>query len=240
LSEAEVAVLRDAGCKFDATDQETANRLARRGFSVADFIEGYRALQLVGYGQRRLLDELVVYRYLNLPLTEYAYYRSGWGEYPGSLTDFYNWRIGGTGLKVGGWVLFALGAANALGGLMFYANDEDLADSYPPYSVGADPSYWRDAGTVVMVIGGIMAGAGLPMGITGSVKQSKWVPTGVLETGSKAQMQRYRLEVDADSSGAEASGPARASAGRQSSGPQVGIYPVWTPDLSGAFLGVRF
>ncbi len=165
--------LRMAGYQYSDTERQATFRMKLRGFSAEEFVAVYLERHRMGLYDDKSLSVLASMMYLNVPTVEYSdiWY---WGY--SSFTEYYNYtRIGGKGLKSGGWVLFSFGTALLI-----------------TCGVLSGKGISKKAVTGTGISGGILVGAGLPMGIAGSIMTSRWAPATLLDTGTVKQLQPYR------------------------------------------------
>lgn len=180
--------LRWAGCRFDLVDRQIANRLWARGFTAHDFVQAYVTLAYLRPGKRGQLENLVVFRYLGFQTRDFHAFLA----YGGTLTQYYNSRIGGVGQRIAGWVLVGIGAAGVLSGAVTILVGKTTADE----------SDIRGAKKAVYVLGGVLLGTGglltvigIPLIVKGTAKTNRWVPSSVLEQGHRRKLDRYRLHT---------------------------------------------
>lgn len=129
------------------------------------------------------------YRALGLPETRLGtFLRSGV-----SLTHWFNEEhIGGHGLKVGGWLLIAFGAASLVAGIVLtvfmvhnYFTDEG--------DDGGMSLLWVHlVGIPAMVAGVLELGAGIPLVVVGRRRTRRWAKEGELETVPLEELERRR------------------------------------------------
>jgi len=104
------------GCRFDDTDLANAKRMKDRGFTEDQYVFAYRDLYSQGMPQRYRAVEMAVFRQVGLPTSEFGQYLA----HGGSMTDYYNSRIGGGGAVAAGVILLLLGAGGVITGAFLY------------------------------------------------------------------------------------------------------------------------
>lgn len=189
--------LREAGCRFDEEDKTLASRLAAQGFTADQYIKAYQEWSKFGLEEKADVEAVAEFVELGIPLTEFNVYR-GYRTRGGTLTQYYNKRIGGRGQVIGGWVATGIGLLDVIIGAVFLLANESIADAYSCGMVGHDPDYWKTSGTVIMIAGGLVTVVGLSIEVSGKAKVNRWAPLGTLENGDIQQLRQYRIKSSAD------------------------------------------
>jgi len=190
FDEAHLAALAGAGCRFGAEDVDITQRLLARGFTADQIVDGYAELGRRTPGRIENLERFAVLRFLALSPARFV--EEGYLE-GGTVTDFYNAQVGGTGLRIAGWVFFGLGVAALVTGGALYGVSETC------YSANDNTGAlcWSDtmarAVYATFILGGLWVAIGLPMGIAGELKVQGWAPPGLLDVAPASDLQRYRL-----------------------------------------------
>jgi hypothetical protein len=139
--------------------------LRARGFDEATLALAREDVDRHAGGASRHLAAAAAFRLLGIPASELEQYAS-WDL---SLTEYYNWRKGGKGLVIGGWICIA-------GGLNLMLLGSALPESEGP-----------------LVVGVLLAAVGVPLLLAGKAKTRDWAEGEVLEQGSTGEMERFRL-----------------------------------------------
>jgi hypothetical protein len=217
----EDASLRAAGAVFDPAERSVAERMQKRGFTSRQYVAAFADWKRHGSNRVDEIEDIAAFHYLGLPIGEYQGYSSSGRGRSGRVTDYYNSRIGGRGMKIAGGVMLGLGLVDLIGGIVFFTAKEGLADSYPDNTLGSDPDYWHVSGIVCMSTGGLMTAIGIPVLAVGVSRVNRWAPNGGFDDGPVEQMDGYRLD-QADT---------RIS---------LGVSPLVTRDAQGLGLTVLF
>ena len=193
--------LRSLHCDFGKQERDRAVRLAKRGFSAADYVQAHLDFQRYGAGRhRRHIETLAAYRRLGFDVADYAAFRRT-GR---SLTDQFNRRfIGGQSLTLNGWIFMGVGSGliiaggAAIGGYAAW-HDRCLAqmDDWDPY--GCDEGETSRMLTYlialpVMVAGALMTLIGASTTIAGAEKRGRWLKNGLLDRAHVDDLDAIRL-----------------------------------------------
>ncbi len=192
LNDSQVQALREAGCAFDEEDAKLADKLAGRGFTAGIFVSAYQEWAKAKFESKADIEDVAVFLELGLPLSELSDFQS-WKASGGTLTQFYNKRMGGKGQKIGGIVALAFGLVDFIPGAMFFFARNDIAALYDHNQVGHDPDYWKGWGIGLMITGVIASSVGLTLMISGSAKVKRWAPEGLFDTGDVQQLSKHRV-----------------------------------------------
>ena len=198
LSEDQIQMLREAGNQFDEEDKLLASRLVARGFSADLYVKAYQEWAELEPKNRADVEIIAEFLELGLPLSEFDIYKI-YHERGMTLTQYYNKRIGGKAQVVGGWVATGFGVVDVVVGSIFLLAKESLAEAYPRHTLGDDPKYWETAGTVILIIGGLVTIVGLSILAKGKAKTRRWAPLGTLENGDVQTLRKYRIKSAASS-----------------------------------------
>jgi hypothetical protein len=169
FTEMQLANLKSAGAKLDATDLQMADRLERKGFVADDFVAAYREYgamrakypELAGFG-RDMLETIAFAR--KLGLTEEEEYWFIWDHHQRgqTLTQAYNRKVpSGRGMATFGGLTAGLGIAVLVVGM---ALSTDV--TYQEGS-GEVTSGWGYLGKAMEITGGVAIAAGLATTIIG-------------------------------------------------------------------------
>jgi hypothetical protein len=183
----QVASLMQSGCRFDGLDEATATKLAQAGFGRGDFVRGYEIFHQQDPSDRRNVERWVRFGYLRLDPSKYDR-----EDLQSPVTELYNSEIGGRGLTITGWVLTGVGVALLSLGVWGVTSCTNTEDN--PSCAGAQLA----SGILGIMPGVILSLVGLPMGIVGLSKMSRWAPESLLDNGNAADLQPYQLTSSAD------------------------------------------
>lgn len=228
------ATLEMSGCTFGKQDRLVANRLAKRGFTVAQFLSAYEQTRRLG-GDPVDVEATAVFREIGVPISKFNDYKS----YGGTPTEFVNARlIGGRGSKIAGWIVSGVGIGwLALGGLYIFIGDQQssVEDDFGSSSSAGD--VLETVGYVCVGIGGVLELIGIPLIISGTSKTKRWLPAGTLERVPARELRKFPYQ-EAGSSGWDYSDSGDAD----SDGPGLRfmVSPVPMPEGGGAGVIVVF
>jgi hypothetical protein len=181
LTQNEIRELKSMGCAFSERDREAAAALQRRGFSEKEYLQAYRDAIKLAEGATNRLEQIAVFRAVGLPLADIPDFLAQKGQ---DLTEYYNGRVfGGRALAVTGWSMVGVSLATfVLGGVL-------SGTSCRSNPCNGDQG---TAGSVLIFSSAITFLVGLPMGIVGSVKMSRWLRGSVLDKGDAEEVIRRR------------------------------------------------
>lgn len=178
-----------------------AARLRARGFSEAEIAQAFADFQAYGTGQPEQVERLAAFRLLNLPEAE----RRDFLAWDMTVTRYYNWRIGGLGQRITGWVLTG-GGLSTLGvaGLMYLIDQgcqEGTTSNDEHGTVKTSVSKGCEAvfGTLALaygLTGAVLTGVGVSLVSSGTARTDQWAPEELLDIGSRTELVRYRLGPD--------------------------------------------
>lgn len=187
----QISRLNSAGCMFNDEDLAVANRMMNRRFSAEDFVAAYEQAAKMGL-RGDDIEKIATFQLLLLPMEEYGKMKSK----EMNVTDYYNSRIGGEGMKSSGYVISGLSLIFLSLGMYFIvdATSGDY-DCDPDNDMCGLSGLGKDAGEffgIVFVMGG---GIGLMTGVTliaiGDNKSNHWAKD--LDRTAKDEMDKYRL-----------------------------------------------
>lgn len=239
FTEDQRAELRLLGCRFDEVDRAVAARLQARGFTAEHFIRAYQDLRAAGSTDRQKIEELVVLRYMGVPASEFKQFLS----YEMTPSSYFNWRQGGRGLAIVGWILVGLAAGAAVGGGVLLGQGYSDVPKCSLSTQGSvaykqckalveDKEGQQSGGILLSSAAFIMGAVGLPMGIVGTTRWRRWVPDKLLEEGRLEDLYKHRV----------ASGPSRhARSGRGPTESQHSAGADWLVSsyFSGSGVGLK-
>jgi len=220
----QVETLRNAGATFDNLDRQMANQMAGRGFTADEFVDAYVRMWNISPGDRFNLDRLATLKYLGYPDEEYRAFKI----YGGTVTDYYNSKIGGLGERIAGWVVFGIGTTTAIVGGVFILFARDLAKDdfyFSKRELDDREDTYTYTGIGMAIAGGVLMGVGLPLVLVGRSKTNRWAPHYLLDYGTKEDMASYRLKSE------ESTHPISV---------EVQFSPVFFPNGSGIGVMGRF
>jgi hypothetical protein len=161
--------------------------LEARGFSALEYMEAWEDWNRMGLKDRADVEKITVLNFLSMPKN--AVFEMRMGEYA-SVTDYYNSRISGNGMRIAGWVLFGIGAANLVGGLVLVAMGDPCSGMNT-----SKQTCWTNYQPVMIasfVLGGTGVIVGLPLALVGGNRVKKWAPEGLLDSAPKRDMEQFR------------------------------------------------
>ena len=184
------------GCRFDITDFTNAKRMKSRGFTEDQYVFAYRDLYSQGIAQRHRAVEMAVFRQAGLPTSEFGQYLA----HGGSMTDYYNSRIGGGGAVAAGVSLLILGIGGVVAGAVLYdegvsqenKHEACIPSQYVCDTVGKYRKDYKLSGALSMAGGFILGAVGLPLTIVGGIKRGRWAEAGALDDSSAEDLYQYR------------------------------------------------
>jgi hypothetical protein len=184
FTQAQYDLLKDAGCMFTTEDMAVANRLARRGFTVEQYLAAYFSLSESGFVEPSKVEAKAVMRFLNFSQEQWTSFET----YGGSVTEFHNKVYhGGLSQRIGGWVTVGVGASVLLAGvqlLILGATDKTNFDADKTEILGG----------VVMGLGGMTSIVGGVIVNQGNKRTNQWAPDDILDSGHIRDLARYKIE----------------------------------------------
>jgi len=194
LSQAQLAELRSAGASLDATDNEMADRLGRKGFSGDEFVAAYREYNALkakhpelASSRRDMVETIAVMR--KLGLSEEEEYRIVTGDHERKRVLAKTQASeppSGRGMVTFGGVATGVGVVLLTVGLVL---SPDVT-----YETGRGnvTSGWGYAGKAMAVSGGVSIAAGLSVAILGLYRWTTPGPDDAHDshTGGKVQSPR--------------------------------------------------